>query len=32
MAVSHLDPQYETYIERGLKQLRMPEFNAARAR
>ena len=29
MAVSHLDPQYETYIERGLKQLRVPENNAA---
>ena len=32
MTVSHLDPQYETYIERGLKRLRMPEFNAAARR
>ena len=29
MAVSHLDPQYETYIERWLKQARMPEPTVA---
>lgn len=29
MTVSHLDPQYETYIERWLRQMRTPEFNLA---
>ena len=29
MAVSHLDSQYETYIERWLRQMRTPQFNQA---
>ncbi len=29
MAVSHLDPQYETYSERWLKQMRAPGFSQA---